>query len=125
MKPEAALHRAVADYLRLTLAPPTIWSTFPSGGGGRVRGAQLKALGLRKGWPDLIVVHPALHPGYSLVVGLELKAAKGRLSPEQEAMRGAFAAAGAWYFVCRSLEDVERALREAHVPIHSKIVRAA
>lgn len=125
MKPEAALHRAVAGFLRAALKPPTIFTTFPAGGGGRVRGAQLKAMGLAKGFPDLIVVHPALHPGFSLVVGLELKAGRGRLSPEQVAMRGAFGRAGAFYFVCRSVEDVEAALWEAQVPLHASVMGRA
>lgn len=125
MKPEAALHRATANFLRAALKPPTVWSTVPSGGGGRVRGAQLKAMGLAKGLPDILVVHPALSPGYSLVVGLELKARRGRLSPEQVAMQAAFGRAGGWYFVCRSLEDVEAALWEAQVPLHASVMGRA
>lgn len=125
MKPEAALHRSVANFLRTALKPPTLFTTFPAGGGGKVRGAQLKALGMAKGWPDLIVIHPALHPGYTLLVGLELKARRGRLSPEQIAMQGAFGRAGAFYFVCRSVEDVEAALWEAQVPLHASVMGRA
>ena len=125
MKPEAALHRATANFLRAALKPPTIWNTFPAGGGGKIRGAQLKAQGLQKGFPDLIVVHPALHPGYTIFVGLELKARRGRLSPEQLAMQAAFGRAGAFYFVCRSLEDVEAALWEAQVPLHDSVMGRA
>src|SRR5262245_24536787 len=55
---ERDLHAAVADFLRLALRPPTTWTTFPAGGGGRARGRMLARLGLRPGWPDVLVLHP-------------------------------------------------------------------
>lgn len=70
--PEERLHRAVAAYLRVALQPPAIWSTFPAGGGGRIRGAKLKAMGLARGWPDILVLYPGGHM-LTLVIGIELK----------------------------------------------------
>lgn len=125
MKSEDALHRAVAAYLRLALAAPTVWTTIPAGGGGRVRGAQLKAKGLHRGWPDLIVLHPSPTVGGPIVLGLELKAKGGRISPDQKAVMSAFAACNAWYVLCRSVEEVERACRYVGIPLQASIARAA
>lgn len=122
-RPEQALQIAVAAYLRLALNPPVLWSAFPSGGGGKVRGAFLKAMGLAPGWPDLIVIAPrGLN---TVVIGLELKAAKGRASPEQKLVRDAFHEAGAHYIVCKSIDDVSLALRAMGIPLSASVARAA
>jgi hypothetical protein len=123
--PEQALHLAAAQYLRLALRPPTVWSTFPAGGGGRVRGAILKAAGMAAGWPDLLVLHPApvgmIGGIAAIVVGLELKAGKGRASPAQVAMAAQFEAANAAYEFCWSLEDIQHALRTNGIPLHATV----
>lgn len=124
MKPEAALHRAVAGYLRAALKPPTIWTAFPAGGGGRIRGAQLKAMGLQKGWPDLIVMHEAPKGG-PIVLGIELKAKGGRVSPEQRGIMQGFHAIRAWYVLCRSVEEVENACRYVGIPLHASVMGRA
>lgn len=116
---EAALHRNVAAYLRLALKPPTVWSTLPAGGGGRIRGAQLKAAGLRKGLPDLLVIHPAPAYGGPIVVGLELKTKAGRISPAQREMMQAFLACRAHYILCRSLDEVKQALEFCKIPVRA------
>jgi hypothetical protein len=77
-------------------------------------------MGLQAGWPDLIVMHP--HPvDGTMVVGLELKAPKGRLSADQYTMAAAFGDAGASYRDCRSIEDVERVLRQMGIPLHATV----
>ena len=127
-KPEALLHRAVASWLRHAVRPPTFWTTFPAGGGGRVRGAQLKAAGLVAGFPDLILLHPVAKAGSECgcwLIGIELKAPKGRQSPEQKAVEHAFEQAGGFYHIARSVEDVEEILRGAGVPLFSQLRRAA
>ncbi len=113
---EAQLHRAVAAFLRVALKPPTIWTTIGHGGGGRVRGAQLKAMGVQKGWPDILVIDDGL------AIGIELKAKKGAQSPEQKALEVSFVKAGMTYWLCRSVEDVEAALRTDNVPIHATVM---
>lgn len=117
--PEAQLHRAVAEYLRVALKPPTIWTTIGHGGGGRVRGAQLKAMGVQAGWPDIIVLHP--NNILSCVVAcIELKASKGTQSKSQKLLAHSFDMAGANYSVCRTLEQVERALLDCNIPLHAR-----
>lgn len=129
--PEQRLQIAVAQYLGHALRPPTIWTAFPAGGGGRIRGAFLKAMGLKAGWPDIVVMHPLGGDGcqVSVVVGIELKAAKGRLSPSQTAMHKSFYAAGARYDICRSLDEVEWFLKNCRIPLHASasptVARAA
>lgn len=122
--PERDLQIAVAAYLRLALKPPTIWTAFPAGGGGKVRGAQLKAMGLMPGWPDIIVIHPGegVHSGYyCIVAGIELKAAKGRVSREQEVMQERFSDANAGTAICRSIDDVVEWLGLKEIPLHAKV----
>lgn len=125
MRPgERELHAAVAAYLRVALRPPTTWTTFPAGGGGLERGKMLARLGLRAGWPDILVLHPlsltignsSLYPRACVVVGIELKTADGRQSQAQREVAAEFDLARATYAVCRSIEDVENELRRAGVP---------
>lgn len=118
---EAALHKSVADYLRRALKPPTIWTTIGHGGGGKIRGAQLKAMGVQKGWPDIVVMTPNEDISQTIVVGIELKSRKGTMSPEQKAMREAFMATWAWYFKATSVEQVETFLHAAKVPLHASV----
>lgn len=118
---EAQLHKAVAQFLRVALKPPTIWTTIGHGGGGRIRGAQLKAMGVQKGWPDILIIHADVNSGWwPVVVGLELKAAKGTLSAEQKAFGKSLETAGGVYHVVRSVEEVWAALQTADIPLYAR-----
>ena len=114
---EAQLHRAVARFLDVALKPPTTWTTIPSGGGGRIRGAQLKAMGLQPGWPDLLIIDRGPN-----VIGIELKVKKNDQSPAQRMIAQAFKDVQAWYILCRSVEEVERALRFCKVQLHASVL---
>lgn len=116
-RPEAQLHMAVAHYLRVALRPPVVWSTIGHGGGGKVRGAQLKAMGLRKGMPDLLVIAPG-----PVLVGIELKSKVGKQTPEQFQVATDFKDCGAWLVLCRSVEEVERALRYCKIPMTARVM---
>lgn len=107
---EAQFHKQVADYLSAQLHAPTIWSTIPAGGGGLIRGANLKKRGLKRGWPDILVIHP-FEDDASIVLGLELKTKKGTLSEDQKIVQLQFMNAGANYCACRTIEDVKGALK--------------
>ena len=102
---EAQLHRAVATYLTFALPKDAVWTTVGHGGGGKVRGAQLKAMGLKAGWPDIQILMRGLF------VGIELKGPKGKTSPEQDSIAHSIEKAGGHYYVCRSLDDVITAVR--------------
>jgi hypothetical protein len=118
---ESDLHGAVAQFLRLALRRPTAWTTFPAGGGGLKRGRMLARLGLRPGWPDLLVMHPTplTNQGnrHAIVLGIELKTEVGRQSLVQRAIEAEFAAAGAGYAVCRTIDGVYAALIGAGIPV--------
>ena len=102
---EDDLHMAVAQLLRLVLPADAIWSTIPAGGGGKIRGAKLKKMGYRAGWPDIEIVAS----GRPHVI--ELKTLTGTVSPVQRACHKALVRAGALVAVCRSIPDVEGTLR--------------
>lgn len=113
---EAQLHKAVAQYLAAALPPEVVWTTFPAGGGGKVRGAQLKERGLRAGWPDIQLI-----VGGSFV-GIELKAPRGKLYREQVARHDEIREAGGYVFVCRSLEGVASVLRGLGVKLRARVM---
>lgn len=115
-RPEQELQIQVAAFLDVALKPPTIWTAFPAGGGGRVRGAFLKAMGLKAGWADLFVFHP-----HVVNVALELKAERGQQSPEQRKFGIAWMATGGIYHVCRSLDEVEGFLRGVGIPLFASV----
>lgn len=107
---ESDLHRAVARYLGAVLPPSIPWTTLGHGGGGRVRGAMLKASGMHAGWPDVLVIGPR-----GRFIGLELKSTTGRLSDEQKDVHMRIEKAGALVFVCRSIDHVRSALTTAGI----------
>ena len=113
--PEEILHRQIAGYLTLALPSEAWFSTFPAGGGGAIRGQRLKAAGLKAGVPDLLIVHQ----GRALF--LELKAPEGTLSESQKTTIPAIERAGGKVSVCRTLEDVELALKQFGIEPRVKI----
>jgi hypothetical protein len=120
-RPEQQLQMAVVSFLRVALRPPTIWTAFPAGGGGRVRGAFLKAMGLQAGWADLFIFARCEMAGASRNVALELKAAKGRQSPEQKAFQANWEEAGGLYFIARSVDEVAGFLKGVGIPLHAAL----
>lgn len=132
---EDALHCSVADALNKLLLPPAQWTHFPAGGYGlsAPAAARLYRLGLRSGWPDLLVVHEGR------LFGIELKTATGRLSKTrvvrtrsgaarvrvgQAEMLAGLERAGVRIAVCRSVEDVLATLRAWGVPLRLHAVAA-
>lgn len=112
---EAQLHRQVAAFLDVALPASAVWTTFPAGGGGKVRGAKLKACGLRAGWPDLQVIYAGRF------IAIELKAKTGTTSQEQDDCHRQISRAGGEVFLCRSLRDVELSLQCVNVPLRATL----
>lgn len=108
---EEEVHRAVAHFLTVALVPPAFWTTFPAGGGGYVRGAHLKALGLKAGFPDILII------ANGKPYGIELKAPRKYAAPEQRALHAILRDAGCPTMVCRSSAEVEMTLRAWNVPM--------
>jgi hypothetical protein len=98
--PEYRLQKAVVQHLTLRPAPNMYFCAIPNGGGrsSARTGAFLKAMGLRAGAPDIVlVVEGKAH-------GLELKATKGRLSPAQKQAANEWEAAGGSFHVASSID---------------------
>lgn len=123
-RPEQALQIAVASFLRHALKPPTIWTAFPAGGGGRVRGAFLKAMGLQRGWPDILIIYRtpvSLSYHLPLVVAIELKAGSGKQTADQKAFESTLKYLGGLYYVARSVDEVEGFLKGAGIPLSARV----
>ncbi len=104
---ELRLHMAVAKLLRAQARPDWQWSHFPSGEHRDVRtAAKLKQMGVRKGWPDFVIVSPdgRFH-------ALELKRRGGRLTQEQQDFQIWCAARGLPHSVAESIDDAMAVLR--------------
>lgn len=97
---EEAIHRAVVQLLERTAKIGVAWTHIPS---GELRhpavAGKLKGMGVKAGWPDLML----FASGRSW--GLELKTAKGRLSPAQIAVHEDLRAAGVTLGVAYGLDQ--------------------
>lgn len=102
----------------MALPPEIVWSTVPSGGGGKIRGAMLKGMGLRTGLGDLVIFYRerGIHPPRSSTLWIELKSDRGRQSPEQITFMNEVQQLGHYYRLCRSINDVSDALQHYGVP---------
>jgi hypothetical protein len=111
LKPEEFIHMTLVAELRIAgwdgyfFHPPN-----ESRSTARYRG-KLKALGLLPGVADLVFIAPPPCGGY-VAAALEIKADKGRASPEQKLFLERAAAAG-WATACtRGLDASRSKLRE-------------
>jgi hypothetical protein len=76
---EFQMQCVIADALRIGAAPGWLWSHFPAGEYRTdATGRKLKRMGLKPGWPDLLLIDPA-----GCHYWLELKRGKSALSEEQ------------------------------------------
>lgn len=107
---EQQLHIAVAKYLALMLPVDAWWTTIPAGGGGARRGAFIKAMGYRKGTPDILIVFRGL------AHFVELKADEGKASASQHDAMREIIKAGGHSVICRSIDEVQLALGEWRIP---------
>jgi hypothetical protein len=74
-QPEVDLHEDVANSFAWHILPPAEWTTFPAGSVPLPPqfAAKLLRLGLKRGWPDILILHDRMY-------GLELKRLGGQLS---------------------------------------------
>jgi hypothetical protein len=118
---ETALHIACAGWLAMRLIPPTFFTTFPAGGGGRERGQKLKRMGLKPGMPDILIFdrHIVGNTLCPMVYGIELKSKDGYVSVAQRTTHGDLRDVGISVAVVRSLDDLKAALVGWGIPIKS------
>jgi hypothetical protein len=102
---EAQLQKALVGHIRARGVPGLVWWHSPNGArlagrrGAAVAGAALKAMGMRPGVSDLIL----LHGGQPFA--LELKADKGRVSEAQEQFLSDFENAGGKGSIAYGLDE--------------------
>jgi hypothetical protein len=127
LTPEDELHAAVARALDLLVMPPATWCSYPAGHIALTgqQAAKLARMGLKRSWPDVLVLHGTLY-------GIELKRADGTLSRTRivrnrrgslrlvEGQTDSFPkleAAGMTIAVCRSVDAVLAQLASWGVPL--------
>ena len=114
---EQQLHQVIATYLTRALPEGSWHCAIDSAGKASLRVAQnLKARGGKRGTPD----HMVLVPGFPAIY-LEVKTDIGRVSPEQWGVCEAIKGAGHEWFVVRSVEAAEAALRSLDVPLRATV----
>jgi hypothetical protein len=103
---ELALHFGVADLLRRFARPDWRWGHYPAGEHREPRvAAKLKAMGVQRGWPDLMLFSPT-----GRFHALELKREGESLTEDQNSFAAWCAAAGVPYGVARTLDEALRFL---------------
>lgn len=113
---EAALQRQVAEYLDAVLPDECTWFHVPNGGSrNKAEAGKLKSHGVKPGVADCILIYRGQ------VIAIELKTAKGRLSNAQSYWKTIFEAAGGWFYLCRSLDDVQAVLEACHITTKGRL----
>lgn len=118
-RPEQTLQTQMATFLGHALHWPDWFTAIGHGGGGKVRGAILKGMGVKAGVADILVL------GQRKSIWLECKSKDGRQSPEQKNFQRVAEANGHIYTIVRSLEQCEGFLLGVGVPLHATTGRAA
>jgi len=122
---EQDLQMQVKKFLELALPMPGSWFGASAAiGTSKTTGGILQGMGYKAGTPDMLVICRDEFPG-PRIVWLELKTTGGRLSKAQERCRDELTAAGCKWALCRTLEDVECALRRFGVPLRATVAVAA
>jgi hypothetical protein len=97
---EETVHRAIVAHLAHRGAAGVVWWHVPNGEARHAAiGGKLRALGTRKGMPDLMFLRAGT------LYALELKREGGKLSEAQRAMLAELEAAGAVVAVAYGLDD--------------------
>ena len=112
---EDDLQRQVILMLKNRLLSNTLYHHSPNEGVRKVQfKMKLKSMGTRFGWPDLEIFAPAHETVLSKneTLFIELKLAKGKLSPNQVSIRDSLISAGFPWALCRSVEEVETFLNK-------------
>lgn len=105
---EDQIQVAVAAYLDKALPKTWRWYHCPNGGHRlKAVAGKLKAMGVKPGVPDCVILRPDGRPIY-----VELKSFGGVLSQAQKDFRDWAVTSNQPYAVCRSVGDVEQFLKE-------------
>jgi hypothetical protein len=116
---EETIHRSIVQYLRAVLPHGWIVQHTANKPRSKVAGGIEKSLGAIKGWPDIAIY--GARQGYRdlwypVVAFLEVKAPKGRVTPEQSAVHDRLKAMGFLVAVVRSIDNVQDISRAWGLP---------
>lgn len=122
IRPEEALQRAVVQLLALYEAKHLLAYCHVPNGGWRTpaEAGIFRALGVRRGVPDLLLWTP-----HAQSFGIELKAGAGKLRDAQILWHSTLASLGHRVYVCFSIDEVEAVLRVERVPSIGQIAAEA
>lgn len=114
---EGVFHQHVADYLQTAFrgVREVWWTTFPLGGGGRIRGAQLKRRGTKKGTSDVLIVWKGI------AHFIELKVKGGVVSDDQIDTAIDITDAGGKCGVAWNLAEVEAHITRWGLPARARL----
>ncbi len=105
---EHKIQVALFDYLNIALRPDLEARAIPNGEKRHITVAsRLKAEGVRRGTPDIFICLPEGRTAW-----LEMKAAKGRLSPDQAAFRDKVLSLGHLWAMASSVDEAIYVLTE-------------
>jgi hypothetical protein len=113
--PEQSLQKTVASYLDLALPADAVWTAInPVPAKSKAAAGLSKAMGMKAGWPDLLIIwNGQCH-------AIELKAGNGRLSTAQIGIAANFDEAGAFWERCKSLDEVAATLKTWGIPLRAR-----
>jgi hypothetical protein len=112
---EDDLQAQVVEYLRWALPDAVVHHSPGEGKRTKAAQAKLKRSGYCTGWPDLEIAWR------SRTYFIELKAARGTLSPAQRETHRRLIYAGFDVMLCKSLPQVEASLRECGVHVRGTV----
>lgn len=130
--PEQEIHETVAKLFDKLIMPPATWAFYPAGAINLppAHQAKLARMGLRRGWPDFLVLYQALY-------GIELKRRGGTLSKtrmvrtrsgapriligQAERFPELLAAGMREIAICYSAEDAVGAVERWGVPLRGRL----
>jgi uncharacterized SAM-binding protein YcdF (DUF218 family) len=119
---ERQIHKGIAALLKLNASPGVVWTHIANERRCSPReGAFLKALGVRAGVPDFLILVGGQSP---ITYFLEVKTPKGRLSTEQKRFQADVEKIGIVYAIARSIDEAHRYFK-VWGAVRSNGVRAA
>lgn len=101
---EDDLQKSVATFLDAVLPKDTFWSSIDHAGGGVLVGKNRKARGVKKGLPDVLIIWAGK------TFWIELKAPGEYPDTDQKAIHERLRTAGCEGSICRTLDEVEKAV---------------
>jgi hypothetical protein len=129
---ERDIHAACARALGMLVMPPAVWFTYPAGA-AQLSPQQMAAysrVGLRRGFPDIMLIHDAR------IFGVELKTRHGALSKTKVVRTPSGApriligqverfaeleAAGMRIAICRSVDEVLAQITRWGIPVRGRV----